>query len=111
VIERAKQKVSFSKKIEVEVTKIADALKAAEAGADIIMLDNFSPIQIKKTIEALKKNGVSEKILTEASGKITEENLLEYAHTGVNVISLGELTHSAKALDISLEIVASKKAE
>jgi nicotinate-nucleotide pyrophosphorylase (carboxylating) len=108
-IKQAKQKASFSKKIEVEVTKIADALKAAEAGADIVMLDNFSPKQIQETIESLKKLGLFEKTLTEASGKITENNLLEYAQTQVNIISLGELTHSTKALDISMEIKPVKK--
>jgi len=108
-IRQAKQKASFSKKIEVEVTKIADALKAAEAGADIVMLDNFSPKQIKETIESLKKLGLFEKTLTEASGKIRENNLLEYARTQVNIISLGELTHSTKALDISMEFKPIKK--
>jgi nicotinate-nucleotide pyrophosphorylase (carboxylating) len=69
------------------------------------MLDNFSPKQVKDTIESLKKAGFFGKILLEASGGITEKNLLEYAATQVDVISLGELTHSVKALDISLEIV------
>jgi len=103
-VKQTKQKASFSKKIEVEVTSVTDALKAAKAGADIVMLDNFSPKKIKETIEALKKLGLSEKILTEASGGITEENLEKYAQTQVNIISLGELTHSTKALDISMEI-------
>jgi nicotinate-nucleotide pyrophosphorylase (carboxylating) len=107
-IKQTKQKASFTKKIEVEVTSIADALKAAKAGADIIMLDNFSPQRIKETIESLKKLGLLEKILTEASGGITEKNLVEYAQTQVNIISLGELTHSAKALDISMEIKPKK---
>jgi nicotinate-nucleotide pyrophosphorylase (carboxylating) len=95
---------SFSKKIEVEVTSATDALKAAEAGADIIMLDNFSPKQIREAVEALKKAGFFGKILLEISGGITEQNLLEYASTQVGIISMGELTHSVKALDISLEI-------
>ena len=103
-VKRAKQNASFSKKIEVEVAKVADALKAAEAGADIIMLDNFSPKQIEETVESLKKAGFFGKILLEASGRITAENLLEYASTQVGIISLGELTHSVKALDMSLEI-------
>ena len=103
-VKQTKQKASFSKKIEVEVTSVADALKAAKAGADIVMLDNFSPKKIRETIEALKKLGLSEKILTEASGGITEQNLEKYAQTQVNIISLGELTHSTKALDISMEI-------
>jgi nicotinate-nucleotide pyrophosphorylase (carboxylating) len=99
-----KKNASFSKKIEVEVTKSADALKAADLGADIILLDNFSPNQIKEAVALLKKAGFFGKVLLEASGGITEENLLDYASSGVDLISLGELTHSVKALDISLEI-------
>jgi nicotinate-nucleotide pyrophosphorylase (carboxylating) len=99
---------SLSKKIEVEVTSATDALKAAEAGADIIMLDNFSPKQIREAIEALKKAEFFGKILLEISGGITEQNLLEYASTQVNIISMGALTHSVKALDISLEITKVK---
>jgi nicotinate-nucleotide pyrophosphorylase (carboxylating) len=108
-VKRAKQNASFSKKIEVEVSSVADALKAAEAGTDIIMLDNFSPRQIKETTALLKKAGFLGKILLEASGGITEENLLKYASTRVDIISLGELTHSTKALDISLEIVRTRQ--
>ena len=106
-IKLAKQNASFSKKIEAEVTKPADAVKAAELGADIVMLDNFSPGQIKEAVGLLKKAGLAGKVLLEASGGITSENLLEYAAAGVDLISLGELTHSVKALDISLEIVKS----
>ena len=101
----AKRNVSFSKKIEVEVTNSADALKAAKLGADIVMLDNFSPAQVKEAVFLFEKEGFSGKVLLEASGGISSENLLDYAETGVDLISLGELTHSVKALDISLEIV------
>lgn len=97
---------SVNKKIEVEVTSIEDALKAAEAGADIVMLDNFSPRQVRKAVEALKKAGFFRKILLEVSGGITEQNLMEYASAQVDVISMGALTHSAKALNISLEVAA-----
>jgi nicotinate-nucleotide pyrophosphorylase (carboxylating) len=103
-VKKAKVHASFSKKIEVEVTNLQDALKAANAGADIIMLDNFSPKQAKAAGEALRKAGF-DKVLLEVSGGITGENLLEYAQANVDVISMGELTHSAKALDISLEII------
>jgi len=103
-VQLAKQNASFTRKIEVEVTNVADALKAAKAGADVIMLDNFSPKLIRETIGLLKEAGFHEKILLEASGGITQENLLEYAQTQVNIISLGELTHSVRALDVSLEI-------
>jgi nicotinate-nucleotide pyrophosphorylase (carboxylating) len=103
-VKNAKQNASFSKKIEVEVARVTEVLKAAEAGADIIMLDNFSPNQIKEAVELLKKAGFFGRILLEASGGITEENLLDYAATQVDIISLGELTHSVRALDVSLEI-------
>jgi nicotinate-nucleotide pyrophosphorylase (carboxylating) len=107
-VKRAKQAASFSKKIEAEVTSVADALKAAEAGADVVMLDNFSPKKTREAVEALKKAGFFGKVLLEASGGITEQNLLEYASAQVNVISMGALTHSVKALDVSLEIVKVK---
>jgi nicotinate-nucleotide pyrophosphorylase (carboxylating) len=103
-IKKAKECASFSKRIEVEVTKAEDALKAAKAGADIIMLDNFSPKQIKNANDLLKNAGFLGKVLLEASGGIKEENLIAYASTGVDIVSLGELTENTKALDISLEI-------
>ncbi len=102
-IKKAKANVSFTKKIEVEVTDVEDALKAAKVGADIIMLDNFSPKQAKAAGNALREAGFS-KVLLEVSGAITVENFLEYAEAQVDIISMGELTHSVKALDISLEI-------
>ncbi|MGD8505108.1 MAG: carboxylating nicotinate-nucleotide diphosphorylase [Candidatus Bathyarchaeota archaeon] len=103
-VKRIRQTASFSKKIEIEVSTIEDALEAAEAGVDIVMLDNFTPKQAKKAIELLKKRGLQNKILVESSGGIIESNLLKFAAAGVDIISLGEMTHSAKALDISLEI-------
>jgi nicotinate-nucleotide pyrophosphorylase (carboxylating) len=103
-VKRARLNSSFTKKIEVEVTKSKDALVAARAGADIIMLDNFSPKQIKATVQTLKKAGFFGKTLLEASGGINKENLIEYAATEVDVLSMGELTDSVKSLDVSLEI-------
>ena len=101
---KAKANASFTKKIEVEVTNTKDALKAAKAGADIVMLDNFLLKQVKDTVKILRNAGFS-KLVLEVSGGITSENLLEYAAAQVDIISMGELTHSVKALDISLEIV------
>jgi nicotinate-nucleotide pyrophosphorylase (carboxylating) len=103
-VKTAKKNASFSKKIEVEVVRVAEVLKAAEAGADIVMLDNFSPKQIKEAVDLLKKTGFFGKILLEASGGISAENLLDYAAAQVDIISLGALTHSVRALDVSLEI-------
>jgi nicotinate-nucleotide pyrophosphorylase (carboxylating) len=107
-VEKAVKKAktaSFSKKIEVEVSSISDTLKAAKAGVDIVMLDNFSPKKVKDAVRSLKKAGFFGKVLLEASGGITEQNLLEYASAQVDLISMGSLTHSVKALDMSLEIV------
>ena len=103
-VEAARKNASFTKKIEVEVSTAENAVIAAKAGADIVMLDNFSPKQIREAVESLKKAGLFGKILLEASGGINTKNLHEYALTQVNVLSLGELTHSAKSLNISIEI-------
>ncbi|MEM3788790.1 MAG: carboxylating nicotinate-nucleotide diphosphorylase [Candidatus Bathyarchaeia archaeon] len=103
-VKTVREKVSFSKKVEVEVSNIEEALAAAKAEVDIIMLDNFSPNQIKKAVEKLKKAGFLKRVLLEASGGITAENIVAYASTGVDIISLGEITDSPKALDVSLEI-------
>jgi nicotinate-nucleotide pyrophosphorylase (carboxylating) len=103
-VKRAKANASFAKKIEIEVTTVEDALKAAKAGADIVMFDNFSPKQAKVARRALGKAGF-DKVLLEVSGGITGENILDYSQADVDIISMGELTHSVKALDLSLEIV------
>lgn len=103
-LKKAREQVSFTHKIEIEVSSAKDAILAAKNGVDIIMLDNFSPIEIKKTIEILKKENLRDKVLLEASGCITLDNVEKFASTGVDIISIGMLTHSVKALDMSLEI-------
>lgn len=108
-LKKAKEQVSHSKKIEVEVAKIEDVPTAADAGADIIMLDNFSCADIRKAVALLKKRKLYGKVLLEASGGITIKQALKFASSGVDFVSLGELTHSAKALDMSLEINRVKK--
>jgi nicotinate-nucleotide pyrophosphorylase (carboxylating) len=95
---------SFSKKIEIEVDTPEQALNAATLGADIIMLDNFSPQMLKETIKILKEKGVREKIIIEISGGITIENVLDYAIYNPDIISCGALTHSIKAVDMNLKI-------
>ncbi len=104
-VKKVRNVVSFSKKIEVEVTDVKEALVAAKAGADIVMFDNFSPQQVKEAVALLEREGFRSKVLIEASGRITERNILEYAATGADVLSLGELTDSVKAFDMSLEVV------
>jgi nicotinate-nucleotide pyrophosphorylase (carboxylating) len=103
-VEKARKHGSFSKKIEVEVTKIEEVLPAVRAGADIVMLDNFSPKQIEKAMMLLKREKYYGKVLVEVSGGITAENIMRFASTGVDIVSLGEITQSPKALDMSLEL-------
>jgi len=110
-VKRVREAVSFSKKIEIEVSTGGEALEAAKAGADIVMLDNFSPQQIKNTMMLLDREGLRSKVLIEASGGINEQNVLEFAATGVDILSLGEITDSVKALDMSLEVVKVRKSE
>jgi nicotinate-nucleotide pyrophosphorylase (carboxylating) len=107
-VKSAKEHASFSKKIEVEVTKVEDAVIAVEAGADIVMLDNFSVKQTAKAVTQLKKMKLYGKVLLEASGGIGADNLVKYGQAGVDIVSIGELTSSVKALDISFEIVKIK---
>ncbi|MFP3225612.1 MAG: carboxylating nicotinate-nucleotide diphosphorylase [Sulfolobaceae archaeon] len=95
----AKKITSFTKKIEVEVSDLKSALEAYEAGADAILLDNMSPKEVEEIVSLLK-----DKVILEASGRITPENVKDYAKTGVNIISSGYLTHSVKALDLSLDV-------
>jgi len=88
-------------KIEIEVRNSEELDRVlAHGGVHRIMLDNFSPERMEKAV--LKINGAFE---TEASGGITEDNVLEYALTGVDFISSGALTHSVKSLDLSLKAV------
>jgi len=110
-VKKVKSSVSFSKKIEVEVTKEGKAIEAAKAGADIVMLDNFSPQQVKGTIVLLKREGLRNKVLIEVSGGVNNQNILKFADAGSDILSLGEITDSVKALDLSLNIVKVKKSK
>lgn len=103
-VRRAKEHVSFTKKIEVEVRTLAEAAEAAEAGADIVMFDNMSPREIRICLGALKGRGLHEGRLFEASGGITHENLADYAGSGVDIVSMGSLTHSVRSLNVKIEI-------
>ena len=92
------------KHVEVEVENQRDAILATNSGATIVMLDNFSPVQIKKTIAALQKKKLHNKVKLEASGGINSKNISAYAKTGVDIISVGSITNSVKGLDLSLEV-------
>ena len=106
IIKKARKKY---KHVEVEVENQNDAIFAAEYGATIIMLDNFSPTQIKKTITTLQKKKLRNRIKLEASGGISSKNIAAYAKTGVDIISVGSITNSVSGLDLSLEVCVSPK--
>lgn len=97
-VQMAKEYAPFVRKIEVEVENLDMVKEAVEAGADIIMLDNMSVEQMKQAVEL-----IDGRAKTECSGNVTKENIKELAHTGVDYISSGALTHSAPILDISLK--------
>ena len=101
IIKKAKKKY---KKFEVEVENTSDAVLAAKEGAAIIMLDNFSPYQIKNAIKILKNHKLRNKVMLEASGGINSTNISKYGQTGVDIISVGSITNSVKGIDMSLEI-------
>jgi len=102
IIKKAQKK---RKRIEIEVENQKDALLAAKMGAPIIMLDNFTPAEIKRTITVLRKNKIRNKVKLEASGGITSKNIIAYARTGVDMISVGSITNSVTGLDLSLEVI------
>ena len=101
IIKKARKK---HKHVEVEVENQNDAIFAAEYGATIVMLDNFSSTQIKKTITALQKKKLRKRVRLEASGGINSKNINAYAKTGVDIISVGSITNSVTGLDLSLEV-------
>jgi len=101
IIAKAKQNAPQRLPVEVEVGTVSEALEAVEAGADIVMLDNMSVGDMRKAVKSIHGHA-----LIEASGGITLGNVRAVAETGVDFISIGALTHSATALDISLELEA-----
>ncbi len=99
IVARAREESPPGLQLEVEVTSVEEAIEAAGAGADIVMLDNMSPDEMRRAVSQLPAS-----VRTEASGGVGLDNVREIAETGVDIISVGALTHSMKALDISLEI-------
>lgn len=90
-------------KIEVEVENLKDLKEAVEGGSDIVMLDNMSIQDMKEAVNIVRSS--KKDVILEASGNVSLENVREVAETGVDLISIGALTHSATAVDISMKIV------
>ena len=98
-----KKKVSFTKKIEIEIEEVGDVLTAAKNGADIIMLDNFTPDQVEDAIDLLKQNNLREHVIVEVSGGINPENIVDYLLSDPDVISSGQITQfPSEQMDFSL---------
>jgi nicotinate-nucleotide pyrophosphorylase (carboxylating) len=95
-VESFRDRKSFATNLEVEVESPAAAVRAADAGADVILLDNLPPATVREAVDR-----VPDGVVTEASGGITIDSLPAYAETGVDVVSMGSLTHSAPSLDVS----------
>ena len=101
IVRRAKQGAPHTLKVEIEVESIEEAREALEARADVILLDNMAPEEMRRVVEM-----IGGRALVEASGGITLETVREVAETGVDIISVGALTHSVNALNISLDLEA-----
>jgi len=102
---RAAKAASAYRKIEVEVETPDNALTAAKAGADIILLDNMTPGLVRKTLAGLKRAGLREHVVIELSGGITDKTLPDYAALDVDTISMGVLTHTVRNFSVTLEMV------
>jgi nicotinate-nucleotide pyrophosphorylase (carboxylating) len=98
-IERLSERASFTTRIEVEIERPEAAVEAADAGADIVLFDNLEPTALERGVALLPED-----VLAEASGSITLETIPAYAETGVDIISMGALTHSAPSLDYSFRV-------
>lgn len=103
-LKKAQKNASFSKKIEIEVETLDDAIICVENKADIVMLDNMGPEQVREVLMALDKRNIRQNSLIEISGGINEENIHDYVDLGVDIISIGGLTHSSRSLDFSLKM-------
>lgn len=98
----ARESVSFSKKISCEARTLQETEEAIDAGADIVLLDNFKPKDVRGVVEVLESKGLRDKVTLEVSGGVNDENAKAYAESGVDVLSSGALTHSFKSSDFNM---------
>jgi len=103
-ISNARLKAGKNMMIECEVSNKKSSVEAIKSGADIIMLDNFTPEMAQKTISYLRKSGLREKVLIEISGGVNISNIKDYALALPNMISIGSLTHSSNSIDFSMNM-------
>jgi len=103
-ISNARLKAGKNVMIECEVSNKKSSVEAIKSGADIIMLDNFTPEMAQKTISYLRKSGLREKVLIEISGGVNISNIKDYALALPDIISIGTLTHSSNSIDFSMKM-------
>lgn len=103
-VRKARESSGHLHKIEVEVKNLDEIREAIDAGADILLLDNMTPEKVREAVSVVTQTKANREILLEASGGITLQNVRSYAEAGVQLISIGALTHSAPAADISFKI-------
>ncbi len=103
-VRRAKQQ-SLYRTVEVEVETVEDAITAAESGADIILLDNMAPDAVRETVRVLNEQGLRDHLTLEVSGGVGAGDLAGYAATGIDIISMGALTHTVRNFDVSLDVL------
>lgn len=103
-VKRARNYISHTMTIEVEVETEAQVLEALASGADIILLDNMPLQEMARMVKLIRNHPENRNTIIEASGNIDESNVHEVASTGVDIISSGAITHSSKALDITLQV-------
>ena len=103
-ISNARLKAGKNMMIECEVSNKKSSVEAIKSGADIIMLDNFTPEMAQKTISYLRKSGLREKVLIEISGGVNISNIKDYALALPDMISIGSLTHSSNSIDFSMNM-------
>ena len=103
-IEKARSVYGNKRKIECEVIDFSGIVEAIKSSADIVMLDNFKPEEVKDSLDRIRKLGLRDNIIIEISGGINLDNIYDYAIARPDVISIGSLTHSVQSIDFSLEI-------
>lgn len=107
----ARENASFTSPIEIEVSSPEAAITAANSKVDAILLDNMTPEQVSSIVKSIRQLKLTPPPILEVSGNISPENISKYAKTGVDIISMGWLTHSVHALDLSIDIIPTNRSK
>ncbi len=102
---------SAYKTVEVEVETADEAVRAARAGADMVLLDNMTPAEVEETLEVLASAGLRDRVRVEVSGGITEATIGAYVDLEIDLVSVGALTHSVRSIDLTFEVSAPQQAD